>query len=260
MLRLAAMPLWLSALLFVLLPTLLAMAGPLLVRRYVTLEKLTDNNEIAGFKFAALGVVYAVMLAFAVVVVWEKFRDAEEAVAREAGAAVALDRLSNGLAAPERAALREGLRRYLRLAIAEDWPAMSEARAAPSVTAALAALYTLALAADADTGRGSAVLQTMLETLSQMTEARRERLALSGGVVPALVWLVLVVSAVLTMVFTFFFGTRNLAAQIMMTGMLGATIFLALLVVLAVEHPFTGDVHVGPGPLQLVLEGLGEGG
>ncbi len=54
------------------------MLGPALVRRYVALDRLTANNEIAGFKYAVLGVLYAVLLAFAIIVVWQKFSDAED--------------------------------------------------------------------------------------------------------------------------------------------------------------------------------------
>jgi hypothetical protein len=66
------------------------MFGPVLMRHRVGLERLTSNNEIAGFKFATVGVIYAVLLAFAVIVVWEKFRDAETAVLQEAGASATL--------------------------------------------------------------------------------------------------------------------------------------------------------------------------
>ena len=86
-------PLWVLGLLALLL-TALAMCGPFLVRRYVTLERLTTNNEVAGFKFATLGVLYAVLLAFAVILVWERFNDAEHAVAAEAGSAATLYRLA----------------------------------------------------------------------------------------------------------------------------------------------------------------------
>jgi hypothetical protein len=55
----------------------------LLVRKSVELEQLTSNNEIAGFKFATVGVIFAVIVAFAVIVVWEKFAEAESAVAQE---------------------------------------------------------------------------------------------------------------------------------------------------------------------------------
>src|SRR6202035_3911865 len=58
------------------------------------------------------------------------------------------------------------------------------------------------------------------------------------------VWLVLSCGAVLTVGFTFFFGTENLAAQVMMTGILSVIVFLGLLVIVSIGHPFTGPVHV----------------
>src|SRR5262249_11756914 len=91
------LPLWLSGTLLVCIPTLLAMGGPVLIRRRLSLERLRTNNEVAGFKFATVGVLYAVLLAFAVIVVWEKFGDAENHVAEEAGAAANIYRLSAGL-------------------------------------------------------------------------------------------------------------------------------------------------------------------
>ena len=59
---LTSQSLWLSALVVVGLGTLLSM---LLARRYVDIKRLTANNEVAGFKFATIGVLYAVLLAFA---------------------------------------------------------------------------------------------------------------------------------------------------------------------------------------------------
>ena len=89
---LAGLPLWIAAIFLVLLPTTAAMCGPVLIRRRIGLERLVSNNEIAGFKFATVGVIFAVLLAFAVIVVWEKFSDAETAVIQEAGAAATLYR------------------------------------------------------------------------------------------------------------------------------------------------------------------------
>ena len=90
------------------------MLGPILVRRYVTLERLTANNEVAGFKFAVVGVLYAVLLAFAIIVVWEKFTDAGNIVAREAGAATNVYRLSYGMAEAPATSLRARLERLSR--------------------------------------------------------------------------------------------------------------------------------------------------
>jgi hypothetical protein len=47
--------LWISGAILVELGTVLAKLGPGFVRRHVTLERLTANNEIVGFKFVTLG-------------------------------------------------------------------------------------------------------------------------------------------------------------------------------------------------------------
>ena len=64
------------------------------------------------------------LLAFAVIVVWEKFNDAQNAVAEEAGATAALFHYAAG-DEPEAIAVRTALANYLRAAIDKEWPAMS---------------------------------------------------------------------------------------------------------------------------------------
>ncbi len=75
---LTLLPVWLSGLILVGVPTLLAVGAQVLLRRRLGLERLRSNNEVAGFKFAAVGVLYAVLLAFAVIVVWERFQRCRE--------------------------------------------------------------------------------------------------------------------------------------------------------------------------------------
>jgi Protein of unknown function (DUF4239) len=131
---LTSQSLWISGAIIIGGGTLLAMLGPALVRRFVALDRLTINNEIAGFKFATVGVLYAVLLAFVIIVVWERFTEAELDVVHEAGAAENIYRLSQGLGDTNGADLRNVTAAYLRAAIADDWPAMdsaSPARALP---------------------------------------------------------------------------------------------------------------------------------
>jgi len=58
-------------------------------------DYLRGNNEIAGFKFATFGVIFAVLLAFAIILIWERFNQADTDVANEAGATAL--RLTRGL-------------------------------------------------------------------------------------------------------------------------------------------------------------------
>jgi hydroxymethylpyrimidine/phosphomethylpyrimidine kinase len=47
---------------------------------------------------------------------------------------------------------------------------------------------------------------------------------------------------------------ENLPAQVMMTGILSLIVFMGLLVIVSIDHPFTGPVHVGAVPLQTAVE------
>lgn len=249
---LAELPLWAAAILLVVLPTIIAMCGPVLIRRRVGLERLTSNNDIAGFKFATVGVIYAVLLAFAVIVVWEKFSDAEIAVVQEAGASATIYRLTAG-PDPEAVATRAAMSNYLRLVIDRDWPLMARGNESHEVTQALDALYAAALHLMVNGSRQPEIFAETFKQLDSVTQARRTRLHLATGIVPGIVWLVLYCGAVLTVGFTFFFGTENLAAQVMMTGILSVIVFMGLLVIVSIDHPFTGSVHVGSDPLQSVV-------
>jgi Protein of unknown function (DUF4239) len=253
---LAGVPVWLGAFLVVVLPTLLAMGGPVLVRRRFSLERLTTNNEIAGFKFATVGVIYAVLMAFAIIIVWERFADAENAVVQEAGAAANLYRLAQG-GDPESRAMRGALNEYLHLALTQDWPQMARLRGSPEVTGSLDTLYASALALTRSGAPQPAVQLEIFHQLDNMTQARRARLHLATGIMPGILWGTLVLGGVLTVGFTFFFGTRNLRAQVMMTGILSIIVFMGLFVIVSINHPFTGPVHIGGEPLAAVLEDFG---
>ncbi len=253
---LSGCPLWLGSLLLVILPTLAAMSGPILIRRRIGLERLTTNNDIAGFKFATVGVIYAVMLAFAVIIVWQRFSEAETTVVKEAGAAATLYRLAAG-PDPEARAMRSALNQYLRLVIARDWPQMAEEQESAEVTAGLDDLYARTLSLAASGSRQQAVLVEMFNQLDDITQARRSRLHLATGIMPGMLWAVLICGAILTVTFTFFFGTRNLRAQVLMTGILSIIVFMGLFVIVSIDHPFTGPVHIDSRPLQRVLVDFG---
>jgi hypothetical protein len=254
MLFLTTAPLWLNALVLVGVTTLFAMLGPFIVRKRVNVDQLRTNNEVAGFKFATVGVIYAVLLGFAVIVVWQKFSEAESDVALEAGAAATIYRLASGIEGEPGAALRNGITAYLEVAISDDWPAMRRGSGSLVVTHALNDVYSALLRYQPDDRRGTAVMAEVLHQLDLVTQARRARIVVAAGIVPGIVWLVLFGGALITIGFTLFFGTVNLRAQTMMTGALSALICSGLLVIISIDHPFAGTVKVDADPLEAVLK------
>jgi hypothetical protein len=256
-LYLSACPLWVQAFLIVVLPTIAACWALVQVRRRIGLERLSGNNEVAGFKFAVVGVIYAVLLGFAVIVVWQRYNDAELAVIQEAGAAATIYRLSAG-SEPATAAVRAAMSNYLRFAVEKDWPQMAREKESPEATAELNEVYAAATHLAQDGSRQSAVLSEIFHQLDQITQARRTRIHLAVGIMPVVLWQGLLVGAILTVAFTFFFGTRNLGAQVLMTGVLTVIVFMGLFVIVTIDHPFTGPVHIGSGPVLHVLTDFGQ--
>src|SRR5919112_1402313 len=63
---------------------LLALVGFELVHRLVPAQSRQRHNDVAGFIYAALGVIYAVLLALVVITVWEEYQAASETVEEEA--------------------------------------------------------------------------------------------------------------------------------------------------------------------------------
>ena len=234
------------------------MCAQLLIRRWVGVDRLAKNNEIAGFKFATVGVIYAVLLAFTVVVVWEKFNDAEIAVAEEAGATAALFHYAEGKE-PEALAVRTALANYLKAAIENDWPAMAREEESPEARACARIRCIGRRSPSIGAGRGAtADMAEVFRQLDNVTAARRVRLHLASGLVPNIIWIALFMGALLTVGFTLFFGSENLIAQVSMTGILSILVTMGLVVIISIDHPFTGPVFIHPDPLASVLAEFGE--
>jgi hypothetical protein len=75
---------WISGFVFVAAIVGLAIGGMLLVRRSVTLSTLESHNQVAGYIYSVVGVVYAVLLAFIVIIVWQKHTEVQVQVEQEA--------------------------------------------------------------------------------------------------------------------------------------------------------------------------------
>jgi hypothetical protein len=121
---------WLWGILLVAAMVLLAVGGTLLARRWVGVEVLKLNNEAAGFIYAVIGVVYAVLLGFTAIIVWEQYDKAQAVVDQEANELADLYRNAH-FPDDVRRELETHLRTYARLVVDKEWPAMVERKSSP---------------------------------------------------------------------------------------------------------------------------------
>src|SRR5688500_15229285 len=73
---------------------LLALLGLAVVRRTVPHERLARHTDVAGYVYAVIGVIYAVILAQVVIAAWDDYQDARAVADDEANAVLNLARLA----------------------------------------------------------------------------------------------------------------------------------------------------------------------
>ena len=246
-------PLWLTTLVITVGAAVYSV-GLMLVTRYsFGVDRLKLNNEVAGFKFAVVGVFYAVLLAFVVIAVWDDFRQTEGAVRDEAKAAVDLHRITFALPVEDGAAIREHLLDYINDVREHEWQTMGAGKPSDVVIKDLDQLSRAIFNVSPQSQQELALYQEALRLLAVMTDNRNERLDSSDGSMPRILWFVLIVGGLITLGYPAFFGSTNLFAQILMTAALAGLVALALLLGLAFDYPFTGDVHISPYPFDQAL-------
>ena len=248
------MPLFLLAVGFVGAGVLLALAGLFWVRRTLPLEFLQAHHEVAGFLFGVLGVLYAVLLAFVVFVVWEEHQDARTAAAQEANQLGDLCRLAQGFPVPLRDRVWRQARSYAVLVAGEEWEAMARGEMSPRAQQAMDGLWRIYGTVEPRTPRESALYAESLEQLSKLSDGRRLRLYAARDRMPRILWIVLGLGGLTTVGFTYFFGVRSLRSQALMTAALTGMLAVILFLIAILDHPFHGEAQVSAEPFQFILE------
>lgn len=232
----------------------LALLGHWVVYRYVPHRDFVKNNDVAGFVLAIVGVVYAVLLSFVVVVVWQQFENSDNVAEREASAASDMYGLSNAYPGRLRERVRSELRDYAHIMITDEWPAMrlgGTSVAAGSVSANL----NDQISSYGPSGSEQIQVQAqMLALLRVLLDSRRQRLHDNETGIPPILWWALIASAIITVGFVYLFGMENFKVQLIMTASLAAIIGLMFTLIVELDYPFRGDTSISPHSWYLVSD------
>ncbi|MGO9418447.1 bestrophin-like domain [Roseiarcus sp.] len=212
------------------------------------------HNEVAGFTIAVVGVIYAVLLAFIAVAVWEDFGKADALVQTEANLVGNLYRDTVGLPDPPATGLRHTLFVYAETVVQDEWPALAAGRVEDAAGWQLMDKFHLSLAQFRPSDPGSQAIETeMLHNLNALYDARRGRFHAAGEGLPPILWWNLIAGAALTIVFSYLFGVPNFAMHVVMVAMLAASIALVLSLIILLDNPFRGQNHVSAAPFERLV-------
>jgi hypothetical protein len=224
----------------------LACGGHLLVRRYVPVEDLIEHNEVAGFIVAVVGVIYAVLLAFVTVIVWENYSNAESRASQEVDAVTDVWRLAAYLKQSSRRAIDSDLRSYVAAVKDDEWPKMSKGESSAEAQRSIVELLGDVVNVPLETPRDGNLQHQMLERVQLASDLRRSRINENGSGVPTVLWIALYAGAATTIGFLYLFGLKKFQMQLIMTGATALMIGLGVGVILSLDFPFRGDVSISP--------------
>jgi hypothetical protein len=235
---------------------LLAAAGLLLVRSHAPHSRLQPHHDVAGFIYAGLAVLYAVLLGFVVITVWEQFNASHSRVHREADALGNLLHEAPGFPAPVQRAILESVRTYARAVVEHEWRTMAQGQESPAARQAYEGLWQTIRAVEPHTPVEVNWHAALLRSLATLSDNRRDRLADSRDELPVVLWAVLVGGAVINIAYTFLFGVRSFVVHLLITESLTAMTALLLFVILVMDLPFAGGVQVEPEPFVRQLHSV----
>ena len=237
---------------------LAAVAGLESVQRLVPYEKREQHNDVAGFLYAVVGVIFAVLLALLVIAVWEQYQRARETVETEANAVAEIAWLAHRLPEPEHHELQEDARSYAQEVVDEEWPRMEQGlggvQSLPEGWDLVDDMRATLQEVEPRTEAEQELYAAGLDQIERLNDARRMRIVASKEGLPSVLWAVLVFGGVVTVGFTYLFGMRNSWAHRLMVMSLTAVIALVLFTIWAMEDPFSGGARLEPEAFELILE------
>lgn len=241
-------------LLVVLLSVILAVVGLLLVQRLVPLSVRESHNTAIGIIYAALYVMFGVMVGFSAYLVLNKYTTSQNTVKSEANNVEELYWLAEQFPEPERDQIQELATSYARVVVEEEWPLMKQGQTSPNAEADASALRRSIEGLEPDTDTEQAIYSQALERVHDLDEAREIRLLNVSEGLPPILWIVLVSLGIDTILFTYFVGMKSPWLHALAVAALTGGIALIIFTIVVLDHPFGGDFRLGPDAFELVLQ------
>jgi len=244
-------PTWLSGSLIVVATTALAMLVQLGVHWLMPARFRAQHVSSVGAIFSVIGVTYAVLLAFVAMLTWEGFNKARADTFVEAGAVAELRRRTAGFSSAEAAGFRASIDGYVHAVVQTEWPAQSRGMTDLSGEPWLLRMHSQLGQFVPTSASDGAFAAQLLTQLGNLSTARQGRLSAVEPAVPAIVWAVILVGGGFMILFSACLDASSSLFHLMMTGALGASGALVIVLIVSLDSPFRSDFRISPAPFAM---------
>ena len=218
--------------------------GVLLIRRISRTRKVEGENETIGWMFSGIVVVGAVFLAFVVFSVYERYSALREATTQEAAQLVVVYRDTQQFVGPAKKSAQDALRKYANDVMAKEWKSHG-LLLAHDTGDALNPVWTAYRSRPGADPNGD-----MEGRLHDLEHLRHLRHLAGENSLPGGFWPLLIGGAVVTIIAALFFTMERAGVQIVLTTLLAMMLTGTLLLISALNRPFTGPVPISQRPFE----------
>jgi hypothetical protein len=233
---------------------LVAHGGLYLFDRWYKKKVVKYDNEVTGIILGTLSLIYSLLIAFVIVAVWENYEELNRTIEKETEHLNSV--LVHGGMLPDslKPHICEAIKNYCEKVVNQEWDVLeSQERFEQS---AIPSLRILLLKVEANSKVQEHVLSILDNSLVDITNLRRERLSHTRSYVPQLVWMILIISSVMVITFSYFLSIGpELLRKIFLTFLWGI-IGLSLFLVYMLDHPFVGSTQVSKESYEEIIRSL----
>jgi len=183
----AELPLWQSGLLLTGGAVIGAMIVEWTARKLIPHGVRVEHNAVTSAVFTVVGTTYAVLLAFVAMLALEGYNRAEAVTVREASLVEDVFQLLSAVNGPGSVGMGQDIVAYTRHVVADEWPAQARGQSVPEQVPTLHRLTQGALRVRPDDTADTTLHAILLEKVTVLGAARRERLIAARTSIPAIV-------------------------------------------------------------------------
>jgi Protein of unknown function (DUF4239) len=232
-----------------------AVASQALVRRVIPDEALTEMAG-RGTTFEYIFTAFSVLLAFVVLETFDQYNDARAAAESEAVAVIEQSRTADAFASEHRDELEALLACYGRAVVHQEWPVMRDGEFSETVDHWVVELRDASIDVDVKANAEQDYFLKWLDEADLRTEGRQIRITEATRGVPGTMWVVLVLGAVLTVGWVLFHTdpSGHAVVQGVLAGAVTALAIGSILLVWALDHPYSGTGSIDPSRMEHAIE------
>jgi hypothetical protein len=230
---------WLAALIIVGAAALSA-AGMLIVRRRAPTGKFFKDPVPLGAVYTVAGTAYMVIVAFVFFIAFESYGGAKNDAEEEAIATLAMYHAVGPFSPAARAELQGHMICYAREVISDGWPKMRDGGASSAVDARVSAMEESAEQMLVNDAKQVAAFEHWLTLNEERRQGRQGRIGQAEGLVPPVIWLILIIGAVVVIASVALFADRGEAAftQAAMAATVAIIVVSGLVLVRFLDKPY----------------------